>query len=172
MDEARVCMAQDGLCSLQIIFNIFRQNPIHTIFAEAEQKRVGIVVRLPLASGLLGGKMAKDRKFPQNDHRNYNRDGQMFSVGETFSGVPFEKGLELVETLKAFVPAGMTMAEMAQRWILDHPAVTTVITGASKPEQATVNARVSELSPLSPDLHRRLADFYEREIVQHIRGAY
>jgi aryl-alcohol dehydrogenase-like predicted oxidoreductase len=157
---------------LQIIFNLFRQKPIHTIFAEAKQRHVGIIIRLPLASGLLGGKMTKAQKFPANDHRNYNRDGQHFNVGETFAGLPFEKAVELADALKPFVPGGMNMADMAQRWILDHDAVSTVITGASKPEQAKSNGRVSALPGLSPDLHKKLADFYQREVTQHIRGPY
>ena len=172
MDEAKVCLAQEGLCSLQIIFNIFRQKPIHTIFAEAKQKQVGIIVRLPLASGLLAGKITKDRKFAANDHRNFNRDGQMFNVGETFAGLPFEKGVDLADSLKPRVPAGLTMADMAQRWILDYDAVSTVITGASRPEQASANARVSGRPPLSPELHQKLAEFYERDVKQHIRGPY
>ncbi len=172
MDEAKICLAQEGLCSLQIIFNLFRQKPIHTIFAKAKQKRFAIIVRLPLASGLLNGKMTKAQKFPQNDHRNYNRDGQHFNVGETFAGLPFEKGVELADALKPLVPVGMTLADMAQRWILDHDAVSTVITGASKPEQALANARVSSLPPLKPELHKKLAGFYEGKVAQHIRGPY
>ena len=172
MEEAKVCLAQEGLCSLQIIFNLFRQKPIHTIFAEAKQKHVGIIVRLPLASGLLGGKMTKTQQFPQTDHRHYNRDGQAFNVGETFAGLPFEKAVELADALKPLVPAGMSMADMAQRWILDHEAVSTVITGASKPEQALANARVSALPQLPPELYAMLAEFYRREVTQHIRGPY
>ena len=172
MDEAKVCLAQEGLCSLQIIFNLFRQKPVHTIFAEAKQKHVGIIVRLPLASGLLSGKMTRAQQFGANDHRTYNRDGQAFNVGETFAGLPFEKGVELADALKPLVPAGLTMADMAQRWILDHDAVSTVITGASRPEQATANARVSNLPPLAPELHQKLTAFYERQVAQHIRGPY
>jgi aryl-alcohol dehydrogenase-like predicted oxidoreductase len=172
MDEARVCLAQAGLCSLQIIFNIFRQKPRREIFAEARQKSVGIIVRLPLASGLLAGRMTRGQQFAARDHRTYNRDGQAFNVGETFAGLPFEKGVELAEALQPFVPAGWTMAEMAQRWILDHAAVSTVITGASQPEQAAANARVSALAPLPPELHARLAEFYERHVAAHIRGPY
>ena len=172
MDEARVCLAQPGLCSLQIILNIFRQKLIQNIFAEAKQKQVGIIVRLPLASGLLGGQMTKARKFAAADHRAYNRNGQAFNVGETFAGLPFEKAVELADALKPLIPAGMNMADMAQRWILDHEAVSTVITGASKPEQATANARVSNLPPLSPELHKQLSEFYQREVMRHIRGPY
>lgn len=172
MDEARGCLAQAGLCSLQIIFNIFRQKPRREIFAEARQKSVGIIVRLPLASGLLAGRMTRGQQFSADDHRTYNRDGQAFNVGETFAGLPFEQGVELAEALQPFVPAGWTMAEMAQRWILDHAAVSTVITGASRPEQAAANARVSALAPLPPELHARLAEFYERHVAAHIRGPY
>lgn len=172
MDEAKICLAQPGLASLQIIFNIFRQKPIHTIFDEARRKHVSIIVRLPLASGLLSGKMTTAQRFPQNDHRNYNRDGQFFNVGETFAGLPFEKGVALADALKPMVPAGMTMAEMAQRWILDFEAVTTVITGASKPEQAAANAPVSDVPRLSPELHAKLSDFYKGEVAAHIRGPY
>ena len=136
MDEALLCLEQPGLVSLQIIFNIFRQKPIHTLFAKAKQKGVAIIVRLPLASGLLSGKLTKQSTFPQNDHRNYNRDGKFFNVGETFAGLPYEKGVELADTLKALVPGGLTMAQMAQRWILDFDAVSVVIPGASRPDQA------------------------------------
>jgi aryl-alcohol dehydrogenase-like predicted oxidoreductase len=172
MDEARTCLAQEGVCSLQIIFNIFRQKPIDAIFAQAKQRRVGIVVRLPLASGLLSGKMSRDQEFAENDHRNYNRDGQAFNVGETFAGLPFEKAIELADALKPLVPEDMTMADMAQRWILDHDAVSTVITGASRAEQARANARVSDLPHLPKELHQKLAEFYEREVKAHIRGPY
>ena len=116
--------------------------------------------------------MTKKQQFAATDHRNYNRDGKAFNVGETFAGLPFEKAVELADALKPLVPAGMTMADMAQRWILDHDAVSTVITGASKPEQALANARVSALPKLPPELHAKLAEFYQREVAQHIRGPY
>jgi aryl-alcohol dehydrogenase-like predicted oxidoreductase len=169
MDEARTCLAQEGLCSLQIIFNVFRQSPAE-IFDECLAKRVGVIVRLPLASGLLAGKMTKGQAFAATDHRNYNRDGQAFNVGETFSGLPYEKGVELADALRPFVPAGMTMADFAQRWILDHKAVSTVITGASRPDQARANGAVSSLAPLPSELHERLADFYRNEVAPHVRG--
>jgi aryl-alcohol dehydrogenase-like predicted oxidoreductase len=172
MDEAQVCLAQDGLHSLQIIFNIFRQRPIHRLFAEASRQHIGLIVRLPLASGLLSGAMTKTQTFAENDHRRYNRDGQHFNVGETFAGLPFERGVTLADALKPHVPDGLTLAEMAQRWILDFDAVSTVITGASRPEQAAANAKVSALPPLSPDLHATLAEFYTYEVAPHIRGPY
>lgn len=172
MEEALLCLEQPGLASLQIIFNLFRQKPIATLFPRAKEKGVAIIVRLPLASGLLSGKLTRQSNFPQNDHRNYNRDGQFFNVGETFAGLPFEKGVELADALKPLVPNSLTMAQMAQRWILDYDAVTVVIPGASRPDQAGANAAVSNLPPLGPKLHETLQSFYEREVAAHIRGPY
>ena len=172
MDEALVCTRQEGVASLQIIFNLFRQKPVSTLFAEAKRRNIALLVRLPLASGLLGGKMTKTTTFPADDHRNYNRDGGSFNVGETFAGLPFAKGVELTDALKAFVPAGLTLPEMALRWCLDFDAVSAIIPGASNPEQARRNARVSALPPLSAALHAQLAEFYAREITTHIRGPY
>jgi aryl-alcohol dehydrogenase-like predicted oxidoreductase len=172
MDEAQLCLAQEGLCSLQIIFNLFRQKPVITIFDEARRQKVGLIIRLPLASGLLGGKMTKAQAFSENDHRTYNRDGQKFNVGETFAGLPFEKGVELADALKPLVPAGWTLADLAQRWILDFNVVSTVITGASRPEQAAANAAVSKRPPLSTELHQKLRDYYLRDVAKHIRGPY
>lgn len=170
MEEALLCLKEDELSSLQIIFNIFRQKPFAALFPKALEKNVAIIVRLPLASGLLSGKMTKATIFSENDHRNYNRNGEAFNVGETFAGLPYEKGVELADSLRSYVPDGMTMAQMAQRWILDHPAVTTVITGASRPSQVISNASASDLPKLSPELHGKLSDFYQREVITHIRG--
>ena len=161
-----------GVAALQIIFNIFRQKPIHTLFAEAKQRQVALLVRLPLASGLLGGKMTQETTFPANDHRNFNRDGQQFNVGETFAGLPFEKGVELADALKEFVPVGMTMAQMTLRWILDHDAVSVIIPGASSPAQATGNAAAAGLEKLPAELHAKIAEFYQTQVAQHIRGPY
>ena len=172
MEEALLCLEQPGLVSLQIIFNIFRQKPIHTLFPKAKEKNVAIIVRLPLASGMLSGKLTKQSQFPQNDHRNYNRDGKFFNVGETFAGLPYEKAVELADALKPLVPSGVTMAQMAQRWILDHDAVSVVIPGASRPDQAKANSAVSDLPPLDAKLHEKLEQFYEREVKAHIRGPY
>ena len=172
MEEADFCVRTEGVAALQIIFSIFRQKPIHTLFAEAQARKVALLVRLPLASGLLGGKMTKGMTFPANDHRNFNRDGQQFNVGETFAGLPFEKGVELADALKAFVPAGMSMSELALRWCLDFDAVSTIIPGARNPEQAVANARVTALAPLGAELHATLAEFSAREVTAHIRGPY
>jgi len=172
MEEAMVCVKQEGLASLQIIFNVFRQKPLTVLFGEARHRGVALVVRLPLASGLLSGKMSKDTHFPESDHRSYNRDGQKFNVGETFAGLRFEKGVELADALKPLVPQGMTMAQMALRWCLDFEAVTTVIPGAKSPAQARANALVSDTRGLSDELHERLRTFYLDRVATHIRGPY
>lgn len=172
MEEARICLQQEGLNSLQIIFNIFRQKPVAELFDEAKAKSVALIVRLPLASGLLGGKLTEQSNFPANDHRNYNRDGQFFNVGETFAGLPFELGVDLANELRQYVPAGMTMAEWAMRWILDFDAVTVVIPGATKIQQVADNASASDLPALGGEVHRQLQTFYQQKIAQHIRGPY
>jgi aryl-alcohol dehydrogenase-like predicted oxidoreductase len=172
VEEALMCLEQEGLCSLQIIFNIFRQKPITELFEKASAKGVALLVRLPLASGLLSGKFSRETTFDARDHRHYNRDGQQFNVGETFAGLPFEKGVELAEALKPMVPEDLTMAEMALRWILDFDAVSTIIPGATNPAQAAANSTASDLLPLSPAFHETLKGFYKTEVTQHIRGPY
>ncbi|SHH30817.1 Predicted oxidoreductase [Marisediminitalea aggregata] len=167
--EAEICLEHSDLQSLQIIFNLLRQRPIEALFDKALAQQVGIIVRLPLASGMLSGKFSKDTAFAETDHRNYNKDGEAFSVGETFSGIAFDKGLEIVETLKQSVPEGMTMAQFAMRWILDHEAVTTIIPGASSASQVTQNARVSQLPVVDKAVHETLFAYYESDIEKHIR---
>lgn len=172
MDEAKICLQHDDLCSLQIIFNIFRQKPSHTIFNTAKEKNVALIIRLPLASGLLAGKFQAETTFGAEDHRTFNRDGQAFNVGETFAGLPFEKGVELADALKPMVPQHMSMAQWAMRWILDFDAVSVIIPGASRPEQAQQNAIVSELPPLDENVHHKLKDFYHQQVKDFIRGPY
>ncbi len=173
VEEGLICLEQEGLISLQVIFNIFRQKLVSELLPQAKAKGVGIIVRLPLASGLLAGKFTKETTFEKNDHRNYNRDGAAFNVGETFAGLPFEKGVELADTLKqSYLPDSMTMVQFALRWILDHDAVSTIIPGASSPAQARSNAEVADLPPLPAALHGKLTDFYRNEVHDHIRGAY
>lgn len=172
MDEALWCLKQEGIASLQIIFNIFRQKPIDVLFEKAKQQGVALIIRLPLASGLLAGKLTAETTFAANDHRSFNRDGQQFNVGETFAGLPFEKGAELADELKPLVPPGYTMAQFALCWCLDFDAVTTVIPGGKRPDQARSNAAASDLPPLSDKLHRQLRQFYDDEVVAHIRGKY
>ncbi len=172
MEEARNCLQVAGLSSLQIIFNVFRQKPIEDLFVAAKAQGVAIIVRLPLASGLLGGKLTANSHFAPKDHRTFNRDGQSFNVGETFAGLPFAKGLELVEELRPLVPQGWTMSEWALRWCLDFDAVTTVIPGATRPTQASDNARASERELLPRATHDRLTQLYREKIAPHIRGKY
>lgn len=172
VEEGLICLEQEDLTSLQVIFNIFRQKPARELLPRAQERGVGIIVRLPLASGLLTGKLTKATTFAEGDHRHFNRDGQQFNVGETFAGIPFEKGIELADRLKGMVPDGVSMVQMSLRWILDHEAVSVVIPGASSPSQAEANAAVSGLAPLSDALHQSLAGFYENEVRQHIRGPY
>jgi aryl-alcohol dehydrogenase-like predicted oxidoreductase len=172
VEEGLLCLEQEGLLSLQVIFNVFRQKLVSQLLPQAKAQGVGIIVRLPLASGLLTGKFARDTRFPETDHRLFNRDGQHFNVGETFAGVPFEKGVALVDMLKKMLPDKISMVQMALRWILDHDAVSVIIPGASSPEQARANAAVSGLEPLSRDLSQALAEFYTKRVHRHIRGPY
>ena len=170
--EALLCLEQEGLASLQIIFNVFRQKPAEEVLPTAKRQNVAVIVRLPLASGLLSGKMHQGTRFAPDDHRSYNRDGEKFNVGETFAGLPFEKGVELAERLRTMGPAHVGMALWTQRWLLDHKAVTVIIPGASRPDQAAQNAAVSGLAPLDAGLHEQLAGFYREHVAAHIRGPY
>lgn len=172
MDEALFCLDQEGLASLQIIFNLFRRKPIDMLFDRAKSQGVALIIRLPLASGLLAGKFTRQTTFAPTDHRTFNRDGQSFNVGETFAGLPFEKGVELVDQLKPMVPNHRNMAQFALRWCLDFDAVTTVIPGAKRPEQARDNAAASAWPPLSAELHQQLKEFYVQRVASEIRGPY
>lgn len=165
VEEGLICLKQDGLQSLQVIFNIFRQKLVKELLPQAKAKGVGIIVRLPLASGLLTGKFTKDTEFDENDHRNFNQNGEVFNVGETFAGLPFKKGVELTNELKELCPENMTLAEMSLRWILDHDEVSTIIPGASSPKHIEQNAKVSELQPLSNELMQTLEDFYTKKCI-------
>ena len=143
------------------------------LFPQAEEKGVGIIVRLPLASGLLSGKFDAKTTFAEDDHRNFNRNGDAFNVGETFAGLPFETGVDLVEQIKNTVlPNNLTMVQLTLRWILDHKAVSTIIPGASSPKQVISNAEVSDLQALSPETHAALTELYKTHIHKHIRGGY
>jgi len=170
MDEALFAVTHPKLTSIQTIFNIFRQDHISELFPLAQQHNVGIIVRLPLASGVLSGKMTKEHQFAATDHRNFNKDGACFSVGETFAGIPFPMAVDFADELSKHLPNGMSLAQMAMRWILDQPAVSSVITGASKPEQVRENAAASELPALSAELHRTLSAFYADKVKANIRG--
>ena len=157
-----------------MIYNIFRQKLTDELLPLAQQHEVGILARVPLASGLLTGRFRPGHQFPPTDHRHYNADGQVFNVGETFAGIPFEKGVELADKVKAVLDpdSGETMAQLALRWILDHDAVSTVIPGATNVEQAESNAAASGLLPLGEATHQQLRELYESEIAAVIRGPY
>jgi len=168
VEEALKAIEYPGVVSIQIIYNIFRQRPDHLFFSEARRKNVAIIARVPLASGLLSGKITRDTKFASDDHRNFNRNGEAFDVGETFSGVPFEVGLQAVEEVRKLVPAGASMAAFALRWILMAEAVTVVIPGARNGEQAKANAAAADLAPLSADVMAATREIYKRLIAPHV----
>ena len=168
VEEALKAVEYPGVETVQIIFNPFRQRPRETFFREAAARNVGVVVRVPLASGLLTGALSADTEFPENDHRNFNRDGDAFDVGETFAGVPYEDGLEAVDAVEPLVPDGMSMAQFTLRWILDHDAVSTVIPGSSSPEHVRDNVAAAALPRLSADRHAAVRDVYDEFVRGHV----
>jgi aryl-alcohol dehydrogenase-like predicted oxidoreductase len=164
VEEALKAIEYPGVQSVQIIFNMFRQRPGELFFGEAQRRRVGILARLPLSSGMLSGKLTSKSSFADNDHRAFNRKGESFDRGETFSGLDYDIGLRAVEALRAHVPQDSTMAEMALRWILMFPAVTCAIPGAKRPEQVDENVRAADLPPLKPETMSAIEDIYNRQI--------
>ncbi|WP_254273496.1 aldo/keto reductase [Haloarcula marina] len=161
VEQAMKAIEYPGVETVQIIFNMFRQRPAELFFEEAARRDVGVIVRVPLASGLLTGKLSRDTEFPENDHRNFNIEGEAFDRGETFAGLPVENGFDAVDELREQVPERMTMAQMALRWILDHDAVSTVIPGSTTPDHIEANAATSEMAPLSHQTHGAVRDIYE-----------
>lgn len=172
VEEARAAIRQTGVVSVQIIYNLFRMKPAEVFFAEAQAANVAVIARVPLASGLLTGKMTKDSQFAADDHRSFNRNGEAFDKGETFSGVPYEVALDAVEELRALVPAGATMAAFSLRWILMADAVTVVIPGAKSPVQARANAAAAGLPALSDDVMQAAREVYDRRIKTHVHGSW
>lgn len=164
IEEALKAIEYPNLQSVQIIFNIFRQRPAENFFQEAKRRAVGVIARVPLASGLLAGKMTLTTTFSPDDHRAFNRDGSAFDRGETFSGVDFEVGMQALEELRPLVPKGMTMAQFALRWILMFDAVSCAIPGAKRPQQVEDNVRAADLPPLSETTMARIRDVYNRRI--------
>ena len=164
IDEALKSLEYPGVQTVQVIFNIFRQRPAEIFFGEASRRRVGILARIPLSSGLLTGKMNAQSEFAADDHRTFNRHGEEFDAGETFSGVDFEIGLKAVEELRPLVPAEMTMAQFALRWILMFGAVTCAIPGAKNPLQAEENALAGDFPPLSEETMEKIRLIYDRII--------
>jgi aryl-alcohol dehydrogenase-like predicted oxidoreductase len=164
VEEALKAIEFPNVQSVQIIFNIFRQRPAELFFGQAQKRKVGILARVPLASGLLTGKLKADNTFDPDDHRAFNRQGESFDRGETFSGVDYETGLQAVEELKAICPAGMSMTQFALRWILMFEAVTCAIPGAKRPAQAEENFSAADLPPLSEETMRQVRAIYDRSI--------
>jgi aryl-alcohol dehydrogenase-like predicted oxidoreductase len=168
VEEARMALDYPGVATVQIIFNVFRQKPAEEFFPLAEERNVGILARVPLASGLLSGKMRSDRAFTEDDHRNFNREGQAFDRGETFSGVDFETGLLAAEELKQLVLEGNTLAQFALRWILMHPAVSCAIPGGKKTSQVEDNVAAAEMPPLSEETMQRAREIYDRHVREEV----
>jgi len=164
VEEALKAIEYPNVQSVQIIFNLFRQRPAELFFHEAQRRKVGILARVPLASGMLSGKITRDSKFAKDDHRNFNRHGEAFDRGETFSGVDFDTALSAVAKLKKLTPKNATLAQMALRWILQFPAVTCSIPGAKRPAQVTENIAASKLPPLSPATMKAIGNIYDRQI--------
>jgi len=170
VEEALKAIEYPNLQSVQIIYNIFRQRPAELFFVEAQKRHIGILARLPLSSGMLTGKLSKQSTFEKDDHRLFNRHGEAFDRGETFSGVDYDLALDVVEQLRQLVPPGMTMTQFALKWILMNPAVTCAIPGAKNPKQAEENIKSYELPPLPDSLMNKMKDIYNgsvRQLVHH-----
>jgi len=168
VEEALKAIEYPGVATVQIIFNLFRQRPAELFLREAQAKGVGILARVPLASGLLTGKLNPDWQFAADDHRRFNRHGEAFDVGETFAGVPFEVGLAAVAAIRPLVPPGASMAQFALRWILMHEAVSCAIPGAKNPQQVMDNAHAAALPPLAAEVMAQCAALYQHTIKPHV----
>jgi len=172
VDEAFRAIRNPGVQSVQIIFNMFRFKPADRFFAAARERKVGILARVPLASGLLTGKLKADSTFAEDDHRRFNRNGERFDKGETFSGVPYDVGLEAVEEMRKLLPAGATLSQLALRWILMFPEVTCTIPGAKTAEQARDNTAAASLPPLSAATMSAVKEIYDRRIRPHVQDSW
>lgn len=172
VEQGLICLEQPGVKALQVIFNLFRQKPAEVLFPKAHEQGVGILARLPLASGLLTGKFSENSTFAADDHRNFNRNGESFNVGETFAGLPFETGVALSRKLEWIGEGRGSMTRAALRWILDNPYITCVIPGFKNTAQIEDNLGVLDVSPFSKEELERLREFYEQEVKGAIRGPY
>lgn len=172
VEEGLVCLANPNVKALQVIFNIFRQKPLEKLLPQAKEQGVGILARLPLASGLLTGKFTKTTTFAEGDHRHFNRNGEHFNVGETFAGLEFHKGVELSEQLEWIANGRGNMTRAALRWILDHDSITCVIPGFKTIKQVEDNLQAAMVPSFSPEEKEKLAEFYQNEVHPFIRGAY
>jgi aryl-alcohol dehydrogenase-like predicted oxidoreductase len=172
VEEALRAIARPNVASVQIILNAFRLKPLERVLPAAREAGVGIIARVPLASGLLSGKYDETTTFAADDHRNYNRSGAAFDVGETFSGVPFEAGLDAVRELRGVVPADIALARFALRWIVDQPGVSTVIPGARNADQARGNAAAANLPALTEEQQAAVREVYDRHIRAHVHDRW
>ena len=172
VDEALKAITYPNVQSVQIIFNMFRLKPAEQFFAAARERQVGILARVPLASGMLTGKFTRNTQFDPNDHRNFNRHGESFDQGETFSGVDYEIGLQAVEELRALVPEGTTMAQFALRWILMFSEVSSTIAGAKNPQQIIDNVQTTALPPLSDETMQRVREIYDKYIRAQVQNRW
>ncbi len=172
VDEALKAITHPHVQSVQIIFNMFRLKPAEQFFAAARERGVGILARVPLASGMLTGKFRPQTQFAQNDHRNFNRHGKSFDQGETFSGVDYDSGLQAVEQLRSLVPPGASMAQLALRWILMFPEVTAAIPGAKTPQQAEDNVQAAELPPLSDETMQKAREVYDTYVRAQVQDRW
>jgi aryl-alcohol dehydrogenase-like predicted oxidoreductase len=163
VEQGLLCLRYPGCATLQIIFNLFRQDAADELLPKARAADVGIIVRLPLASGLLSGKWTRQRRFSAGDHRSFNQHGEKFNVGETFAGLGFETGMDLVDQLRQMLPS-YPMSQFALRWILDHPEVSTVIAGVTKPTQLEDNVAATKREPVEPELIEKLRGWYEEKV--------
>lgn len=171
-EQAMRAISRAGVATVQIILNCFRLKPLERVLPAARDAGVGIIARVPLASGLLSGRFDEHTTFAPDDHRTFNRHGEAFDVGETFSGVPYETGLAAVVELRKLLDPGMTLAQFALRWVIDQPAVSTVIPGASSPDQVLQNASVATLAPLREDQLAGVRDIYDRLLREHVHSRW
>ncbi|XHS79731.1 aldo/keto reductase [Burkholderiaceae bacterium UC74_6] len=172
IDEALAAIKYPGVQSVQIIYNLFRQRPGEIFLPAAQAAQVGVLARLPLSSGMLSGKFTRESTFGADDHRGFNRNGEAFDKGETFSGVDFEQGLAAVEELRALLPEGVSMAKLALRWILMNEAITTAIPGGRTPAQVDENVSAADLAALPAPLMQALADLYQRRVAPQVHGLW
>jgi aryl-alcohol dehydrogenase-like predicted oxidoreductase len=172
VEEALKAIAYPNVQSVQIIFNCFRQRPAEEFFAQAKERKVGILARVPLASGLLTGKFKRDSTFAKDDHRNFNRHGEAFDVGETFSGVDYEIGLGAVEEMRKLAPAGVSMSQFALRWILMFDAVSCAIPGGKRPEQVAENCKASDLPAVTEEAMAGVRRVYESKILPLVKDRW
>jgi aryl-alcohol dehydrogenase-like predicted oxidoreductase len=172
VDEALRAIARPSVATVQIILNVFRRKPLERVLPAAAEAGVGIIARVPLASGLLSGKYDERTTFGEDDHRSYNRSGAAFDVGETFSGVPYDVGVRAAREVAELTPAGATTAQLALRWLVDQPGVTTVIPGARNAEQARGNAAAADLPPLTAVQQDALREVYDRSIREHVHDRW